>query len=91
MKRLPRIGERVSYSGSCAIGPCVGVVEHIHRPFHDRLRRFYTEDEFKPGKADDWSVRMKVDAIPAPWPYDERGIFAPSVDKLTPIMRGDGT
>ena len=63
------IGQRVRYKGSCAIGPCVGVVLKLYPP-----------DEECPG-----AVRMKPDTLPEKWPYTDSVVFAPWVDDLESV------
>lgn len=84
MKTCPKVGSRVKFKGNLVVGPCAGVVEKI-----------YPQEEWEDDDGIDvrptgrmmpeknWHVRMKVDAIPAKWCYDERGVFAPEVCELT--------
>jgi len=72
MTDYPPIGSRVRYSGTVSVGQCVGTV-----------MRHYPETP-----SHDRYVRMKVDKIPALWPYGDRDEFTPRVENLT-VLEGE--
>lgn len=83
MKALPAIGTRVIYrrraSEHIEARTCTGVVEKIYRggEWHkdpETGERYQMPDH----------AAVKVDAIPAWWPYPGTDRFAPSVDELQP-------
>jgi len=78
VKRAPAIGDRVSFPGNLAIGPCTGTVYTIF-PAHGDRGRLLPEEQ--------WHVGVKVDAIPRKWPYLQREKFAPQVSTLTLIPK----
>jgi|SRR5882672_1640389 len=80
MKTCPKIGEFVEFLGNCAIGPCLGYVEHIYRTYEFD----YVNDRETniPLPEREWHVRMRPDVLPAQWPYAGSQVFAPEVNEL---------
>jgi hypothetical protein len=90
MNKAPKVGSRVKYKGSLVVGPCVGTVLHVY-PQNRYAPDTDWEDDSIPRiiglePESKWHVRLKVDSIPTPWAYDQDGVFAPEVSKLTPVI-----
>jgi phage baseplate assembly protein gpV len=91
MNRLPKIGERVAFSGSSVVGPCVGVVKAIY-PSHvpapgqdeedDDCR--YVQGPFDP---EHWHVGVEVEGdLPTPFVYTGARRFAPAIANIEPAQ-----
>ena len=86
MRRAPRIGDRVRFTGSLAVGPCEGTVERIY-PQHA-----WDEDRQREGQLlpeSEWHVRVRPDTLPELWPYVNTEVFAADVRRLT-LLQGAG-
>lgn len=87
MRKCPKIGDRVRYKGSLAVGPCVGAVTKIYIQ--------YTWDNDKsdswnalhgaPLAEFEWHVAMRPDVLPERWAYKGNDTFAPQVADLAKI------
>ncbi len=89
MNKCPKIGDRVRFPGNYATGPCTGTVTKIYKKHRYADDFDWGGDEIPkplgllPEK--DWSVSVKVDELPARWPYVGNDCFAPTVGALTKI------
>lgn len=79
MNRCPAIGTRVSHAGRSGCGAYTGIViSHYPSYVYDSNDR--PTNVLEPEH--EWSVGVKVDEIPSPWPYPGRDTIAPTVSGL---------
>ena len=76
MRRIPKIGEFVSYDGSNVIGQCSGVVRKIYPAYHPEQ---LTQLPFTP---EAWRASVEVADLPSRWPYSSNR-FAPEIAALS--------
>lgn len=95
MKKAPKVGTKVRFTGSCVVSPCVGTVLKIYP------RKAYREDADWDGDdmpapvgmapESEWKVTLKPDVIPSEWPYKKpdgslaNDVFCPDVSELQPL------
>lgn len=80
MTKLPKIGDKVKYSGGLVVGPCEGVVTRIYPAYRwdDDLER----ETWDLLPESEWSVELQVISLPSKWCYSGDR-FAPEVSRLT--------
>lgn len=93
MKKAPKVGERVRFHDPERGEPVTGEVLRIYPkrtyleadddPAWDDPDFLPTETGYRPEQ--EWQVSMRVDAIPAWWPYAGTDRFAPDVRHLHPL------
>lgn len=85
MNRVPKIGDRIELPESLTHGPCLGTVIKIYPAYrYDDINDRETT-ELLPER--EWHVCVKVDTVPARWPYTGTDLIAPEVSALRRIIR----